>query len=92
MFLHMHTKEKRVVQSAVTRGRIYILIPIQLDAGYPLFFKGSHIPGTHDTDVDPAELPLDIGGVLMWHGETSWVYPAVSGFERGGGFAILLGY
>lgn len=80
-------------------GRIFVSIPIQLDAGYPSFVKGSHnkpLSESQALDRDPnqefVEILLDVGSVLLWYGETELVYPIVSSFERGGGFAIILGY
>lgn len=81
------------MKRGIAPGRILISIPIQMDAGYPLFIKGSHkSPRGRDDQLYPVEVPLDIGSVVMWYGETELVYPTVGSFKRGGGFAIMLGY
>lgn len=100
--VHFYVKEKQAIQRGVSTERILVSILIQLDAGYPLFVKGSHKPsgksiGTKGPDGDtdqtcPVEIPLEIGSVLLWYAKTELVYPIVSRFEHGGGFAILLGY
>lgn len=74
---------------------MFVFIPVQIDAGYPAFVKGSHKVSQPRPSADqlPEEIPLEIGSVLLWNGGVELVYPAVGGFEHGGGgFAIMLGY
>lgn len=89
--MHFHSKETGyLVERGKAPGRFFVLIPVQVDVGYPAFVKGSH--DLSRLRVSPVEVAVEVGSVVVWCGGVELVYPAVGSFQRGGGFAVMLGY